>query len=41
MEKYGSMETAQEKSGEMERAKQATFASLPRSGLLETVFVSH
>jgi hypothetical protein len=35
MEKYGSTEITQKKSGEMGQAKEAVFASLPRSGLLE------
>ncbi len=38
MEKYGSTEITQKKSGEMGQAKEAVFASLPRSGLLEPVF---
>ncbi len=37
MEKYGSTEITQKKSGEMGQAKEAVFASLPRSGLLEPV----
>jgi hypothetical protein len=38
MEKYGSTEITQKKSGEMGQAKEAVFASLPRSGLLELEF---
>jgi hypothetical protein len=40
MEKYGSTEITQKKSGEMGQAKEAVFASLPRSGLLEPEFVN-
>jgi hypothetical protein len=40
MEKYGSTEITQKKSGEMGQAKEAVFASLPRSGLLEPVLCS-
>jgi hypothetical protein len=40
VEKYGCTETTQEKSGEMGWAKEAVTASLPRSGLLETVFIT-